>query len=150
MSKKNPSHYTIGYKKPPHHTQFKPGQSGNVNGRPKKAKQIPEVVNKEFRAFVTLVEENGKRRKISKLEALVKHYINKGLKGDLKAAALVLNLLRLHQYEEVDNLFTLVEQFRARNNLLQAAGQNRAQTTDEDESSKPTDDEGSGTSEAGS
>ena len=32
--------YEVGYGKPPHHTRFKPGVSGNPRGRPKDAKNL--------------------------------------------------------------------------------------------------------------
>ena len=36
--------YDVGYKKPPKNTQFKPGQSGNPKGRPKKPTNIHEAL----------------------------------------------------------------------------------------------------------
>ncbi len=32
--------YDVGYRKPPKHTRFKPGQSGNPRGRPKGTKNL--------------------------------------------------------------------------------------------------------------
>lgn len=39
--RKKPRDYVVGKGKPPRHTQFKPGQSGNPSGRPKKDKRMP-------------------------------------------------------------------------------------------------------------
>ena len=39
--------YEVGYGKPPVHTQFKPGQSGNPKGRPKGAKNKRPKLNEE-------------------------------------------------------------------------------------------------------
>jgi hypothetical protein len=39
MKKAQPPNYKIGYGKPPKHTQFKKGQSGNKKGKPKGAKK---------------------------------------------------------------------------------------------------------------
>lgn len=39
--------FSIGYKKPPKETQFKPGVSGNPKGRPKKVKQ-EELIAKQW------------------------------------------------------------------------------------------------------
>ena len=36
--------YEIGYRKPPKHTQFKKGQSGNPKGRPKRSESFGQLV----------------------------------------------------------------------------------------------------------
>lgn len=113
--------YEIGYKKPPHDTRFKPGQSGNPKGRPKRVTTLAETLEKELLAQVTMVEEGGKRRKISKLEAILKQHINNAAKGDLKAAALVLSLLRAQPAGASDNLDALLEIFRAKHDRNTAA-----------------------------
>ena len=38
--------YEVGYGKPPQHSRFKPGQSGNPKGRPKSAKGLNTIVGK--------------------------------------------------------------------------------------------------------
>lgn len=86
----------IGYKKPPRHTQFKPGQSGNIKGRPKGAKNFATVFEEELRASIE-VTENGKRKRISKRQAIAKQHINKAVAGDPKATVIVLNEVRLHE-----------------------------------------------------
>jgi len=147
MTKKDDSEYTVGYRKPPRHTQFKPGRSGNPGGRPKKAKRFLEVLNKELLAVATLVEQSGKRQRVSMLEAILKHCVRNAAKGDLKATALVLNLLKLCQEDGENNLGVLVQQFRAINARYAA---DDAKTTDGDEPRWPTNSDGSGAPEAGS
>ena len=39
--------YEVGHCKPPKHTQFKPGQSGNPKGRPKKDKQLADKIQEK-------------------------------------------------------------------------------------------------------
>lgn len=50
----------VGYKKPPKASQFKPGQSGNPKGRPKKKKMTDEealkIVNEFVRALKAATE----------------------------------------------------------------------------------------------
>src|SRR5260370_31334050 len=57
--------YEVGYGKPPLHTRFKKGQSGNPRGRPRGAKNFTSLVSDALDQRV-VVTENGKRREISK------------------------------------------------------------------------------------
>jgi hypothetical protein len=75
------SEYEVGYKKPPHRTRFKRGESGNPGGRPKGSRNLATLLEKELRQRV-VVTENGRRRSITKQEAMVKHLVNKALSGD--------------------------------------------------------------------
>src|ERR1022692_1864016 len=92
MVKDDDLKYTVGYRKPPRHAQFKPGQSGNAKGRPKKATAVDDVLYEEFNRFVTITE-GRKRRRLSKLRLVVRQNINKAANGDLRAAAMLLKLL---------------------------------------------------------
>jgi hypothetical protein len=109
--------YTVGYKKPPRHTQFKPGQSGNPKGRSKKSVTLDETLAKELLATIC-VAQGGRRRRTSVLGALIKLFIHAGLKGDLKAGALLINRFGSLKQTELDNLGELLEQFRTRNAQL--------------------------------
>lgn len=86
-----PREYSIGYKKPPHHSQYQPGQSGNPRGRPKKAFVGIEIVA-ELNRRVT-VRENGVEQKMSKAAALAKSLVARALAGDMRAIAHLIRLL---------------------------------------------------------
>ena len=87
--------YDVGYGKPPQHTRFKPGQSGNPKGRPKKVgASISETFWKEINTMV-IVTENGKSRKISKLEAMAKRHSVKAINGDPKSTELCFKAIAL-------------------------------------------------------
>ncbi len=75
--------YEVGYKKPPVSTRFQSGQSGNAKGRPRGAKNFDTVIAKELSARVEITE-NGKRRSITKREAIGKQVVNKAANGDPK------------------------------------------------------------------
>lgn len=70
----------VGYGKPPTHSQFKKGQSGNPGGRPKGSKNLNTLIKRELESRIT-IEQNGKKRKIRRKEALVKGLVNDALKG---------------------------------------------------------------------
>jgi hypothetical protein len=57
MDKNDKSDYPVGYKKPPRDTQFKPGQSENRKGRPKRSATFADVLSKQLRKQVTPVDE---------------------------------------------------------------------------------------------
>ncbi|WP_345821102.1 DUF5681 domain-containing protein [Methylobacterium fujisawaense] len=46
--------YEVGYRKPPRHTQFKPGTSGNRRGRPRRSKNIDTLFERTHPAKAAL------------------------------------------------------------------------------------------------
>ena len=89
----------VGYGRPPKHSQLKKGQSGNPNGRPKGSLNIATVLERTLRETV-VINENGQRKTITKLEAAVKQLVNKAASGDMNAFK-VLSALA-HSAEEQD------------------------------------------------
>jgi hypothetical protein len=85
--------YSVGWGKPPRHTQFKKGESGNRKGRPRGAKNATTVLSEELSERV-VVSENGRRRRITKLRAAVKQLVNKAASGDHRSAQLLLDEVR--------------------------------------------------------
>jgi hypothetical protein len=85
--------YEVGYCKPPKETRFKPGQSGNPKGRPRGARNLRTAVREALQEKVE-VREGGRMRRISKMDAIIQVTLNKGLKGDPKGLAAVLQLAR--------------------------------------------------------
>ena len=83
----------IGYGKPPRHTRFTKGQSGNPKGRPKGAKNLSTILQKASREPVT-VTIRGRTVVITKLEAGMHQLANQAANGDLKA---IRDLMYWHQ-----------------------------------------------------
>jgi Family of unknown function (DUF5681) len=81
----------VGYCKPPKHPQFKKGVSGNPSGRPKKALHFGAQVMRQLKSTLT-INENGKRRVITKDDAVALQLVNKAASGNLQAARLVIEL----------------------------------------------------------
>jgi len=89
----NPRKYGVGYCNPPKHSRFKKGQSGNPKGRPKGSLNLATALERTLREPVDIVE-NGRRRRVTKLEAAVKQLTNKAATGELKALQLLSSLVR--------------------------------------------------------
>src|ERR1700744_610016 len=85
--------YEVGFGRPPRNHRFKPGQSGNPRGRPKGSKSFQRYLDQELEERLTL-NENGKRRRMSKKEALAKQLVNKALATDPKLTGLLLDHIR--------------------------------------------------------
>jgi hypothetical protein len=85
--------YVIGYRRPPKSTQFKPGNSGNPKGRPKGSKNFITLLEKELDQPV-IVNENGRKKKLSRRQAMAKRIVADALQGDRKATILLLDVLR--------------------------------------------------------
>jgi hypothetical protein len=85
----------IGYKKPPVHSRWKKGQSGNLKGRKKGKVRLMDMddVFDEVLAALVAVNENGRPQKLSKFRAFATQVVNKGIKGDGKSAGLLMSYL---------------------------------------------------------
>jgi Family of unknown function (DUF5681) len=93
MSQDDERDYQVGYGKPPRHSQFKRGQSGNPRGRPAGSKNLGTLVSEALNEPVIVVE-NGGRRKISKREAIIKQLVNRSAKADWRAIKILLDIVR--------------------------------------------------------
>ena len=85
----------IGYGKPPKKHQFKPGTSGNPKGRPKGAKSLRSVGQKELASKIE-IKVQGKRTKATKLEAAIMKLVNDALSGNAKSLSELLKLAAVH------------------------------------------------------
>ncbi len=90
--KTSPHAYEVGYRKPPVHSRFKPGQSGNPKGRRRQAK-APKALLEEALSGPITITEGGVTRTIELRLALFKSMVAKAIKGDTRAAALVIKLM---------------------------------------------------------
>ena len=85
--------YEVGYGRPPRHTRFEPGRSGNPRGRPNRSKNLATLLSEALREPV-IVTENGRRRKVSKRQAVIKQLVNRSARGDLKAMPMLLGTMQ--------------------------------------------------------
>lgn len=85
--------YEIGFGKPPQKAQFKKGQSGNLKGRPKGILNLATVLERKLREPV-VINENGRRKVITKLEAAITQLVNKAASGDDHATRYLFSLVK--------------------------------------------------------
>ena len=83
--------YEVGYGKPPTHTQFRPGQSGNPAGRRKGVRNLKTDVKRTL-AMPVKVKEGGRTRTKSTQEAALMVLREKALRGDARALDRLLEL----------------------------------------------------------
>jgi hypothetical protein len=76
--------YAIGRGKPPPHTRFRPGQSGNPGGRKKGSLNLKTVLETVSASEIE-VTENGRKRKVPRIEAMIMKAFQIGLNGDMRA-----------------------------------------------------------------
>lgn len=86
--------YPVGYKKPPKHTRFKKGQSGNLRGRPKETddKSFFELISDISKQGVSV--KQGENTKVMQIrEAVIHALVAQSLKGNVAASRIVCQLL---------------------------------------------------------
>lgn len=88
----------VGYGRPPLHTRFKPGQSGNPGGRQKGSKNLKTLFCQILNEEVSL-REGAELRKVTKGEAILRGLVVGALKGDPR------NLLTLFKLAEQTGQF---------------------------------------------
>ena len=112
MAKRDePFDYDVGYKKPPVHSRFPKGRSGNPRGRPRGSTNHLTQLRRALDQKVTVVEDD-KRREITKIEAAMTQLLNKAALGGsraFQATLKVVALLGLKPEQEKGGLTFIIE-----------------------------------------
>jgi hypothetical protein len=106
-----PKTASVGYCRPPEHTRFRKGRSGNPGGRPKGSLNLATILDRTLREKV-VINENGQRKIVTKMEAATKQIVNKAASGDLRAVRLLMELWDSYEErsaEAVESNFALGE-----------------------------------------
>ena len=86
--------YVVGYRRPPAHTQFKPGHRG-CGGRPKKQRNLRTVLEETLDERIT-IREGNRTRSVSKRDAIILRLVNDAVSGNAKAQSNLIALMRSH------------------------------------------------------
>lgn len=86
-------------KAPANDTRFKPGQSGNPSGRPRKERSLLKHLEAELDAEMQ-VTEGGKTTRLTKRQVLAKSMVNKALQGDHRMLVALLKQLPVPRSDE--------------------------------------------------
>ena len=76
--------YAVGYARPPKATQFQPGQSGNLAGRPRGRPSLDELFLEEA-ARIVKVKAGDKIEHMDRDRALLRKLFDMGLLGKIQA-----------------------------------------------------------------
>src|ERR1700737_1128861 len=94
------SGYKVGPGRPPLHTRFKKGQSGNAGGR--NTKSLPALLSDALNETV-VVTIDGRRRKLTKREAIVTQMVDKSASADLRATEMLIDMMKGVQHKAGDS-----------------------------------------------
>lgn len=99
----------VGYKRPPMHSRFKRGQSGNPSGRAKNSQNLKTLFHKILKEEVSL-REGTEIRKVSKAEAVMRGLVIGALKGDTRSISTLFRLAeQTGQFDEPGADITRIE-----------------------------------------
>ena len=92
MAADQEGNYEVGYGKPPRHTRYQKGRSGNPAGRPRGKKNLATLLSDALDQKIIVVE-SGRRKRSASARRLSPNF-NKSASADLKATQIVLAMLR--------------------------------------------------------
>jgi Family of unknown function (DUF5681) len=131
-----------GYGKPPLHSRFKKGESGNPSGRPKAVPSFKSDLLRELQ-IPHDVQEEGHVTTVTKQRALVKSLTAAALNNDMRALNMLLALIRHYglgvdepapddaDIEDLDALQTYIDNQRQRQSPNQHPTANIKPSSDE-------------------
>lgn len=99
---RNKRDYEVGYAKPPKHTRFKPGQSGNPGGRPKGSRSL----GAEFSSMLARkipVREGGQTKQMTILQAILFATAKNAMGGDHRARKDIFAAIQQLEHEQRSN-----------------------------------------------
>lgn len=100
MSENDENGSEVGYGRPPKHTRFKKGESGNPSGKRKGTRSRVNELERFLNETIT-VNEAGRRRQMRPMEIVRKKLFQLAAQGDLQAIKVMLELEKLVDAHQV-------------------------------------------------
>jgi hypothetical protein len=101
--------YAVGYRRPPLHTRFQPGRSGNPAGRPKGTPNLKTLLEQVLKEQISLRDGNV-TKKITKAEAIIRGLVIGAMKSDSRSQATLFRLVeQIGQFEETLDPLVVIE-----------------------------------------
>jgi hypothetical protein len=101
--------YKVGRNRPPRHTQFQKGRSGNPSGRPKGHRNLSSALIAILKENTT-VRVDGEPHTMTRLEAAARKLVDKAIDGDARVMAQLLTEIHKHdskaEKDEAADAFT--------------------------------------------
>jgi hypothetical protein len=85
--------YKVGYGRPPKHTRFKKGQSGNPKGRPKGRKNWATIIDETLNRKV-MVRVGGKTKRMTASQCIIEKTIQQAIKGSVPHLVQVIRMVK--------------------------------------------------------
>src|SRR5712675_639732 len=86
--------FMVGYRKPPQHSRFQPGRSGNPRGKQKGVRNFGSDVKRTLEVPVTL-NDQGRARRVSTQDAALLRRREKARNGDARSIVQILELAKI-------------------------------------------------------
>jgi Family of unknown function (DUF5681) len=106
------SEYEVGYGKPPRHSRFQKGQSGNPRGRKKGSVNTETALRKAIFELITVRDAGGKTQKMTKFEVACRQLANKAAAGDQRAFKLITPARKVWQRRRLSTALHCCDQQR--------------------------------------
>ncbi|MDG1287389.1 MAG: DUF5681 domain-containing protein [Rickettsiales bacterium] len=121
MSKhKDDKSYEVGHGKPPKKWRYKPGQSGNTKGRPKKKTDPIRISMQAFHEFImgegsrrVPITDNGKTIHVPILQVIIRQLYTKAASGNIEAIKLSLRAMQFAATENDKNMHEWILEWNA-------------------------------------